>query len=1051
MKTKKSYLTLGMVFLLLLMMGILTGKVSVKAEAVDWLIPEKCSLTVMDSEGNSISSNSIPAGSTLTWNICVKKENVSKLKGEGKLYLDRKFTTDVSGSIKELEPILMRINTSVLNRDEDGNAFVSFQYVLPEKYGVNGVYYIRRIKVGKLKTFRDFNYSEEEGDNQPEGKYYEDDRILKGLDAEVTGLEYIAPGEGIDLTRVYIDPSTKKIGRGERVKIHVPVKTNESGLARIRLTLRNPDSTSEPAGCDWIEEENLDLDEDGYYTAEFIPTNYRGVSEFDVSVGSVEIVDNCGNYMCVSPFYYELVEEGETDEEDVYTVKNLYAEEVMQQLRFTISEIGDPDENGWYKAGVLRWKPEKETQTLYIEGDGNWTDAYSYASDGSVVPSWYWYLVDHDDEIKNVKISVSNMGTGSNLFLGCDQLETIDFSGSDLSGTYTLYNAFKDCTSLKKVIWPADSNYDSLSDLDGIFYNCSAMETVSFPEMSQHTFSWIPSEVFYGCTSLREADLSNLKISDAIEDIPDFGSIFENCPNLQKVTIPFEICMDYDVPFGIWSGSDGKIYSPTYLYDVPENITLTKIQSIHAGREICKEKDKYYKKTNLNYAEAEDWCLTANGDLILAGDGVPEANPGWLKYADQIKTAKVYSKSLKSGHQMFSGCTKLTSVDFSGVANTEELTTTAFMFEECISLKSLDLSRFKTSNVLNMQSMFEGCNALTSLNVSGFDTSKVFNTSFMFARCIGLKELDCSKFMLSGLNNGTYMFDECANLVKISAPVRMAQEVALPQVAGMEWKTQGVVVGSVKKGQNSSLVYTRSAVVQPKPPVQPKPQEQQKEEIVETGSHQSDDKTKAVYEVTSTSDGNKTVSYEANTEAKAEKVVVPDAVEINGKSYKVTEIKGGAFKNNNQVTEITIGKNIEIVGKNAFAGCKKLIEVKCDSDKVRTIEEGAFKNCSKLKKVSIGKNVETIGKNAFSGCKALKKATLGTGIKSIGKGAFANCKNLKTLTIKAKNPQKLKITKGAFKGLNKKCVIKVPKKKLKQYKTLLKKAGVSSKIKIKKI
>ena len=50
MKTKKSYMTLGMVFLLLLMMGILTGKVSVKAEAVDWLIPEKCSLTVMDSE-----------------------------------------------------------------------------------------------------------------------------------------------------------------------------------------------------------------------------------------------------------------------------------------------------------------------------------------------------------------------------------------------------------------------------------------------------------------------------------------------------------------------------------------------------------------------------------------------------------------------------------------------------------------------------------------------------------------------------------------------------------------------------------------------------------------------------------------------------------------------------------------------------------------------------------------------------------------------------------------------------------------------------------------
>ena len=71
----------------------------------------------------------------------------------------------------------------------------------------------------------------------------------------------------------------------------------------------------------------------------------------------------------------------------------------------------------------------------------------------------------------------------------------------------------------------------------------------------------------------------------------------------------------------------------------------------------------------------------------------------------------------------------------------------------------------------------------------------------------------------------------------------------------------------------------------------------------------------------------------------------------------------------------------------------------------------------------------------------------GNGLKQIGAKAFFNCKVLKTITIKSKVLKK--VGKNAFKGINKKAVIKVPSAKRKAYTKLLAKKGQSSTVKIK--
>ena len=57
----------------------------------------------------------------------------------------------------------------------------------------------------------------------------------------------------------------------------------------------------------------------------------------------------------------------------------------------------------------------------------------------------------------------------------------------------------------------------------------------------------------------------------------------------------------------------------------------------------------------------------------------------------------------------------------------------SYMFSNCSSLPSLNLSNFNTNNVKDMNHMFSSCSSLTSLNLSNFNTNNVNNMSEMFS------------------------------------------------------------------------------------------------------------------------------------------------------------------------------------------------------------------------------------------------------------------------------------------------------------------------------
>ncbi len=130
------------------------------------------------------------------------------------------------------------------------------------------------------------------------------------------------------------------------------------------------------------------------------------------------------------------------------------------------------------------------------------------------------------------------------------------------------------------------------------------------------------------------------------------------------------------------------------------------------------------------------------------------------------------------------------SIDFGANFNTSRTVDMSSMFQECISLETLDLRSFDTSNVIDMSCMFRwsealsdldisefntakvtamdemfyGCTALASVDVSGFDTSEVSDFSSMFSMCSALSSVDVSGFNTSGVTDMSHMFSECSSL-----------------------------------------------------------------------------------------------------------------------------------------------------------------------------------------------------------------------------------------------------------------------------------------------
>ena len=180
-------------------------------------------------------------------------------------------------------------------------------------------------------------------------------------------------------------------------------------------------------------------------------------------------------------------------------------------------------------------------------------------------------------------------------------------------------------------------------------------------------------------------------------------------------------------------------------------------------------------------SEAQDGSVLAHlkgnfgreKELFIWADGKITANKNCsqLFYGYENLEAIEGLENLETGlvedmSGMFENCGSLRTLDLSHF-DTRQVRDMSQMFEDCQGLEKMDLSHFDTSQVRDMKYMFASCESLEKLDVNHFDTSRVESMLSMFGDCEELKELDLSHFDTSQVRDMKYMFADCSNLERL--------------------------------------------------------------------------------------------------------------------------------------------------------------------------------------------------------------------------------------------------------------------------------------------
>lgn len=180
-------------------------------------------------------------------------------------------------------------------------------------------------------------------------------------------------------------------------------------------------------------------------------------------------------------------------------------------------------------------------------------------------------------------------------------------------------------------------------------------------------------------------------------------------------------------------------------------------------KEIVKEKyADNYKVLDLRDIDVSQVTLFGKSGKELDGlfqylNNVEEINiRGW----DTSKVTKMTC--------MFDGCKSLKTIKGIENINTSNVRVFSGMFYNCISLESINVSKWNTAKAGTMHEMFAGCEKLIHIDgIENWNVKKLRNTSRMFSSCKAMKKINLTNFKDAPIESMVYMFSDCTSLVEI--------------------------------------------------------------------------------------------------------------------------------------------------------------------------------------------------------------------------------------------------------------------------------------------
>ena len=580
-------------------------------------------------------------------------------------------------------------------------------------------------------------------------------------------------------------------------------------------------------------------------------------------------------------------------------------------------------------------------------------------------------------------------------FYGCTALTSIKLPDSLIS---TGNNVFGSCKNLKTVTFGENSK---LKNVDyGAFMDCTSLTSINLPSSVQ----LISMYAFKNCTSL-----SNIKIPDSVTSILD--GAFQTCTSLKSINIPKNVyrignfafldCTSLD---NVYITNNTKVSTSQFIINVsklPKNIF-------------------YFDETTGTITK----YIGSATELVIPseinGVKVTTLDSQSFKNCTSLTSVTIPSSITTVGTNAFSGCSNLNTI---------------YVYNDS---DNIDSSNFNISNDTMPQSIFyfdENDGAITKYEgsatelvipseINGVKVTILDTASFK--DCTSLTNVTIPK---SIIKMGEDLFLGCSNLDSVylcnvsdrsdSYKLRISSDGTIPKLFFFDEQSKTIndYTGSVTEVKIPSKINGLDV------------------KCVGYGAFMD------CTELTSVEipDGVISISINAFKNCPSlESIKIPESVSFIGSSAfggtkyleNFKDIDGFViindilykYKEQSNVTDVTIPDNINLICGNAFSDCPNIKNVTI-SDGVTNIYDRAFEDCTSLESVKVPDSVNNIGGFAFSNCIALKDVTIPNGVIYISRSTFNNCKSLESIDI----PDSVTfITCYAFEGCTSLKMVRIP-------------------------
>ena len=466
--------------------------------------------------------------------------------------------------------------------------------------------------------------------------------------------------------------------------------------------------------------------------------------------------------------------------------------------------------------------------------------------------------------------------------------------------------------------------------------------------------------------------------------------------------------------------------------DIEADMLETEDTEVENGKEGYLSYRIYQKPDETKYVEITECDYDAKGAVEIPTKikniAVTSIGNGAFNERTKLTSIEIPSSVTSIGERAFMGCSGLTGIEIpAGVTSIG-----SEAFSGCSGLKSIEIPAGVTSI---RHAAFFGCSGLKSIEIPAGVTSIGY---LAFYGCSGLTSIEIP----AGVTEiGYSAFEGCSGLKDVYYTGTQEQ---WDNIWGSGNDASDVFYYYDEDlGKNISIPFTlhcNSSESAPSASPSPKPSEQPS---VAPSATPSEKPSAAPSAAPSEQPSAKPSAAPSKTPEANVPAAGTTLKEKMGREFQVTDAGSSESKPCVMLTKLSAKDK-----KAKKVTIPKTVTVDNVEYQVTGIAAKAFKNSKKLQSIIIPDTITEIGAGSFEGCKNLKSVTIGKNVTSIGKNAFKNCKNLKKITVKSTKLKK--VGKGALTGINRKCVIKVPKKKLKSYKILFKGKGQKKSVKIKK-